>query len=322
MFATTATAGSSGLPCGVSRLLGGVAFSPGLILVVVAGAVLFTGNNLIVMAWASGRVSTLRPLRNWAIVYAGNFVGAIATAGLVYAAKQYEFGKGAIGAQALTIAAAKTGLGFGQAGALCNALVCPSPCGSATARGRRRTRSSRSSRRSLPSSPPASNTERREHVVPAVRPLREERHGIRVLDAARPGPLAPDLGVVDRGNLVSVTIGNVIGVALMVGAVYWLIYLRHGLAPSPPPVQRRQNARSTARHGVLHHELSRPLQRLDGRDGEHGNDRRRAGGARVDLATARGADEVEVRRRRPRASPARSRRRHRTRSGRVRARRP
>ena len=81
IFATTVTAGGASLPYGVSRLLGGLAFSLGLILVVVAGAELFTGNNLIVMAWASRKVSTARLLRNWAIVYAGNFVGAIATAG-------------------------------------------------------------------------------------------------------------------------------------------------------------------------------------------------------------------------------------------------
>src|SRR5207247_11166594 len=81
---------------------------------------------LIVMAWASRRVTTLRVTRNWAIVYVGNFVGAVATAG-VYAGKQYEFGHGPVGQQALTIAVAKTNLGFVQAvalGALCNALVC------------------------------------------------------------------------------------------------------------------------------------------------------------------------------------------------------
>src|SRR6266511_4103769 len=102
-------------------------FALGLILVIVAGAELFTGNNLIVMAWASRRVTTLRVARNWTIVYVGNFVGAVATAGIVYAGKQYEFAHGAVGEQALTIAAAKTNLGFVQAialGALCNALVC------------------------------------------------------------------------------------------------------------------------------------------------------------------------------------------------------
>ena len=127
LFATTVMAGGGDLPFGVQRLLGGVAFSLGLILVVVAGAELFTGNNLVVMAWASRRVATTRLLGGWAIVYAGNFVGAIATAALVYVGRQYTFGGGGVGEQALAIAEAKVGLGFVQAvalGALCNALVC------------------------------------------------------------------------------------------------------------------------------------------------------------------------------------------------------
>ena len=93
----------------------------------VAGAELFTGNNLIVMAWASRRVSTGRLLGNWALVYAGNFVGAVGTALIVYLGRQYELGGGEVGATAVRIAEAKTSLGFVQAvalGALCNALVC------------------------------------------------------------------------------------------------------------------------------------------------------------------------------------------------------
>ena len=109
------------------RLLAGLAFSLGLILVVVAGAELFTGNNLIVMAWASRRVSTARLLRNWTIVYLGNLVGSLVTVAILYLGKQYTFGGGAVGEQAVAIATAKTNLGFVQAialGALCNALVC------------------------------------------------------------------------------------------------------------------------------------------------------------------------------------------------------
>jgi formate/nitrite transporter len=127
VFATTTTAGGGDLPYGVARLLGGLTFSLGLILVVVAGAELFTGNNLIVMAWASRRVSTLRLLRNWGIVYLGNFTGAIATAALLYAGQQYELGGGVVGVQAVTIAATKTSYGWWQAlvlGMFCNALVC------------------------------------------------------------------------------------------------------------------------------------------------------------------------------------------------------
>ena len=115
IFATTVTAGGGDLPYGVIRLLGGVAFSLGLILVVVAGAELFTGNNLIVMAWAGRRVRTAQVLRNWTIVYVGNLAGALATAVILFLGQQYEFGGGAVGAQALSIAAAKTDLGFLQA---------------------------------------------------------------------------------------------------------------------------------------------------------------------------------------------------------------
>ncbi len=128
LFATTVTAGTGAAwPYGVTRLLAGLVFCLGLILVVVGGAELFTGNNLIVMAWASRKVTTGALLRNWIIVYFGNFVGALGTAVLVYVARQYTFGGGAVGSTALSIANTKVQLGFGQAivlGILCNALVC------------------------------------------------------------------------------------------------------------------------------------------------------------------------------------------------------
>lgn len=96
-----AVAFSTGLPYGVTRLLMGLVFSLGLILVVVGGAELFTGNNLIVMAWANGKVKGRALLRNWVIVYLGNFVGAIATAGLMFFTKQYTNGSNAVGVLAL-----------------------------------------------------------------------------------------------------------------------------------------------------------------------------------------------------------------------------
>ncbi|HEU0024176.1 MAG TPA: formate transporter FocA, partial [Thermoleophilaceae bacterium] len=127
MFATVVTAGAGDVPFGVARLAAGVVFCLGLLLVVAAGAELFTGNNLIVMAWADRRVTLARLLRNWGIVYAGNLAGALATVLLVFAARQYEFGDGAVGLNALDIANTKASLGWGQAvalGILCNALVC------------------------------------------------------------------------------------------------------------------------------------------------------------------------------------------------------
>src|SRR5512144_2221705 len=102
IFATTVSAGSmaittasgdaafsTGFPYGVTRLLAGLVFSLGLILVVVGGAELFTGNNLIVMAWANRKVTGRAMMRNWGIVYAGNFVGALGTAVLVFLSRQY-----------------------------------------------------------------------------------------------------------------------------------------------------------------------------------------------------------------------------------------
>ena len=83
-----AVAFSTGFPFGVTRMLTGLAFSLGLILVIVGGAELFTGNNLIVMAWASGKVTGRALMRNWVIVYFGNFIGSIATAILMFFTKQ------------------------------------------------------------------------------------------------------------------------------------------------------------------------------------------------------------------------------------------
>lgn len=234
IFATTVTTGGGELPYGVSRLLGGLAFSLGLILVIVAGAELFTGNNLLVMAWASRRVSTARLLRNWAIVFAGNFVGAIATAFILFASKQYEFGGGAVGVQALSIAAAKTNLGFGQAivlGALCNALVCLAVwlCYSAH-----------------------STTDKVLAIVPPIAAFVAAgfEHSVANMFFIPMGLLVksnsafvaaqtnvPDLSTLTwgnflRANLLPVTIGNVIGGAVMVGAVYWFVYLRAPRSPS------------------------------------------------------------------------------------------
>jgi formate transporter len=228
IFATTVTAGGTSLPYGVSRLLAGLAFSLGLILVVVAGAELFTGNNLIVMAWASRRVSTARLLRNWALVYVGNFAGAIATAGILYVGKQYSFGKGAVGEQALSIAAGKTSLGFVQAVALaafCNALVCLAVWLAYSART--------TADKILAIVPPiaAFVASGFEHSVANMFfiPMGLFVKANHAFVATHQAPA--NLGNLTWtrflwANLLPVTIGNVIGGALMVGAVYWFVYLR------------------------------------------------------------------------------------------------
>jgi formate transporter len=226
-FATTVTAGGTGLPYGVARLLAGLAFSLGLILVVVAGAELFTGNNLIVMAWASRRVSTARLLRNWTIVYLGNLVGAIATAAILFESRQYEFGKGAVGVQTLTTAAAKTNLGFVQAIALgirCNALVCLAVWLCFSARS--------TADKVLAIVPPiaAFVAAGFEHSVANMFFIPMGLF-VKASGFADGRTDVPDLSHLTWSrfllhNLLPVTIGNIVGGALMVGCVYWFVYLR------------------------------------------------------------------------------------------------
>jgi formate/nitrite transporter len=117
----------STLGWGPTRLLGGAAFSLGLVLVIVAGAELFTGNALIVIGWADRKISSAELLRNWAVVYLGNLVGALGTALLVVLSGILELHDGAVGSEAAHIADAKLQLAPFAAffrGVLCNVLVC------------------------------------------------------------------------------------------------------------------------------------------------------------------------------------------------------
>lgn len=231
LFSTTVVAGASGLPYGLVRLLAGLVFSLGLILVVVGGAELFTGNNLIVMAWASGKVSTRLLLQNWIIVFLGNFAGALATAALVFASGQFNFGQGAVGAAALATANAKAGLGFWEAlvlGILCNALVCLAVWLTFSAR---------------------TTTDRILAIVPPITAFVAAgfEHSIAnmyfipmglLIKTGAPeafwtaiGKTAADYGSLTwtnffLNNLLPVTVGNIIGGTVLVGAVYWFVYLR------------------------------------------------------------------------------------------------
>jgi formate/nitrite transporter len=123
----TIVASDATLSFAASRLLGGLAFSLGLILVVVAGAELFTGNNLQVMAWAGGRITTVELVRNWMVIYFGNFVGSMGLVVLVLLSEHWRMNGEAVGITAVKIAAAKAALPFWEAffrGVLCNILVC------------------------------------------------------------------------------------------------------------------------------------------------------------------------------------------------------
>ena len=228
VFCTVVLSGGSAMPYGISRLAGGLAFSLGLILVIIGGAELFTGNNLIVMAWASGRVKTSAMLRNWGIVYLGNFAGSLLTALLMVTSKQYIFGGGLVGETALKIAAGKVNLGFAQAialGILCNGLVCLAVW--LTYSGR--TTTDKIIAIIFPIS--AFVAAGFEHSVANMYFIPYAMF-IKQFDPAFVAGLgdAVNLSSLTWGafllkNLLPVTIGNIIGGGVLVGAVYWLVYL-------------------------------------------------------------------------------------------------
>ncbi len=227
IFATTIATGTGDMPFGVSKLLTGFVFCLGLILVVVAGAELFTGNNLIIIAWAARKIDTAHLLQNWFIVYVGNFVGSVATALIVVASKQYTFDGGAVGQTALNIANGKVQLEFVQAialGMMCNALVCLAVWLTFSAR----TTVDKIAAIIFPIT--AFVAAGFEHSVAnmyfipvalfikATDPTYVESLGVDY------SALTWETFLVD--NLLPVTIGNIIGGTLMVGAVYWFVYIR------------------------------------------------------------------------------------------------
>jgi formate transporter len=244
IFATTVSAGSiavttadgaiqfsAGLPYGMTRLFTGLAFTVGLILVMVGGAELFTGNTMIVMAWANRKVSTGSLLSNWVIVFAGNFIGAFFTAVLMFCSTQYTFGGGSVGLAALYSANSKAALAFIPAvalGILCNALVCLAVW---MCYGARTTLE-----KIFVIVPPISAFVAAgfEHSIANIYFLSlglfikigaPESFWTSIHKTAEDFP-ALTWGNFIVGNLVPVTIGNIIGGAIMVAAVYWFVYLR------------------------------------------------------------------------------------------------
>lgn len=231
ILATTAATGAAGLSYGVVRLLMGLTFSVGLIMVVVGGAELFTGNNLIVMAFASGKIPLRALLVNWVVVYLGNFVASVVTAWLMVAAGHHLLADGASGALMLKIGAAKTQLGFGQAlilGVFCNALVCMAVwmCyGARTTTGR-----------VLAIIPPITafvaagfeHSVANMYFIPAALFVKQLAGTDFWSQASLAATQFDGLtwGNFITRNLVPVTIGNIIGGSGLVGTMYWLVYLR------------------------------------------------------------------------------------------------
>lgn len=211
-FTVVVTDGRFGL--GFTRLLGGLAFGLGLVLVVIAGAELFTGNNLLAMAWASRLIGTRDVVRNWLLAYAGNVIGCLATVLLVAWAGVASLGGGAVGETAIQIANAKAGLSLGEAfarGLLGNALVCLAVW--LTMGGRTVA----------------------DKILAILFPITAFvavgfEHSIAnwfflpfglVLDSQGTVPVA---GV--ARNLVAVSAGNVAGGTILVAGLYWVAYLR------------------------------------------------------------------------------------------------
>lgn len=112
---------------GLGKALAGALFATGLMLVLVAGAELFTGNCLVVISCAERKNPWKKLIRNWFLVYTGNFIGSLIIAVFIYYSGQFNFSDGLLGGFTIKTAAYKTGLSFGNAffmGILCNWLVC------------------------------------------------------------------------------------------------------------------------------------------------------------------------------------------------------
>jgi formate/nitrite transporter len=230
VFMTVVLTGAGELPWGVARLLAGLVFSLGLILVIVGGAELFTGDSLMIVACASQRITLGRLLRAWSLVYVGNIGGAMGTAALVFLAGQHEFAGGAVGKTALAIASAKAALPAIQLfflAVLCNVLVCLAVWMSFGAR---------------------SITDKVMVVIPpiaafvaagfehSIANLYLLPYGLAIKTWAGPefwsaigqdAAAYPALSAANAlHNIIFATIGNLAGGSLMVGAVYWFVYLR------------------------------------------------------------------------------------------------
>lgn len=210
---------------GIARLLMGVVFSVGLILVVIAGAELFTGNNLMLAATADKQISTKTMLQKWAVVYIANFLGSLFLVGMMYYSKLWTVGKFGVGAQALAIANAKVNITFTEAvfrGIGCNWLVCLAVWMALSAR--------QVSGKILAIVFPITA-----FVALGFEHCIANMYFIPLGILLKKMPFAAGLGMdfsnltwakLFTVNLIPVTVGNIIGGAVFVGLLYWLVYLK------------------------------------------------------------------------------------------------
>lgn len=217
---------------GFTNFLGGLAYSLGTILIVIAGAELFNSNNLIIMAYMDKKISLARLLRNWGIVFLGNFVGALSVVVWVYFAKQWSINQFLVGGKALLIANDKVNHTFLQAfaqGVICNALVCLAmwlcygghsvtdkilsvilPTTAFVTLGYEHTVAN------MYFIPLGLILKNHPQVIQAANKLTEG--GIGIMQLTFKNYLLR--------NMFPVTLGNIFGGSVLVGLVYWFIYLR------------------------------------------------------------------------------------------------
>jgi formate transporter len=227
VFSTVAATGST-LGFGPTRLLSGLAFSLGLILVVVAGAELFTGNNLITMSWVSRRIPLRRLLRNWGIVYTGNLVGALSVVAMAYAGDWWQQSDAALGGTALLIAVAKSSLPFTVVvvrGVLANALVCLAVW--LASAGRTVTDKVLAIVFPITAFVAAGfeHSVANMYFLPMGLALKGQASVVRASGLSPREVARLDVGAT-VSNIAAATLGNIIGGAVLVGLVYWFVYLR------------------------------------------------------------------------------------------------
>jgi len=232
-FYITATTGTATVPWGLAKLVGGICFSLGLMLVVVCGADLFTSTVLTVVAKASGRISWLQLARNWIIVYIGNFIGAIFFVALIWFAGQYMVANGAWGLNVLQTADHKMHHTFIEAvclGILANLMVCMAVWMSYSGRSLL----DKMFAMVLPVAMFVASGFEHSIANMFLVPM-----AIIIKDFATPEFWQATGASADQfthltvshfitDNLIPVTLGNIIGGGLLVGLTYWVIYLRDG----------------------------------------------------------------------------------------------
>jgi formate/nitrite transporter len=217
---------------GIGKALAGALFAVGLMLVVVAGAELFTGNCLVVIAAGEKKVRLSAMLRNWFFVYTGNFTGAMIVVLLVFASGQFDFSHGLLGGFTIKTAAYKVGLPFGKAvimGILCNWLVCLAVWMAAAAKDIAGKLFAIFFPIWLFITSGFEHCVANMYYIPAgilakSNPVWAEQAG--ALDASPDAVEALNIPSFLLGNLLPVTLGNIIGGAVFVGMAYWLIHLR------------------------------------------------------------------------------------------------